>query len=83
MTTIETSDQPIALPRPMSLFARVYQQLVDYRFHQARRKVLIHLSNYDAHLLRDLGIDPKDVEDAFNNRSRSLLLHPIRPNDGR
>ena len=83
MTTIETSDQPIALPRSTGLFARVYQRLVDYRRYHARRKVLIHLSNYDAHLLRDLGIDPRDVEDAFNNRSRSLLFNPIRPKSGR
>jgi len=82
MTTIETSDQG-ALPRPMSLFARAYQRLVDYRSHQARRKVLIHLSHFDAHLLRDIGIDPGDVEDVLNSRSLSLLLHPIRPNDGR
>ncbi len=83
MSISETSSQPIALSRPSGLIASAFQRLVDYRRHQARRKVLIHLSNYDAHMLRDMGIDPRDVEDALNDRSRSLLLNPIRPIDRR
>ena len=35
----------------------------------------------DAHLLRDLGINPMDVRDAYTGRSTSILFDPIRPCD--
>jgi hypothetical protein len=35
----------------------------------------------DAHLLRDLGINPMDVRDAYTGRSTSILFDPIRPYD--
>lgn len=79
MSTYETSDQPVARSWLRGLFATCIQRLVDYRLHKARRRAMIYLSHYDAHMLRDIGIDPRDVEDAINDRRRSLLLHPIRP----
>jgi hypothetical protein len=34
-------------------------------------------------MLRDMGIDPKDVADALSRRSMSLLFYPIRPTGSR
>jgi uncharacterized protein YjiS (DUF1127 family) len=36
------------------------------------------LSRLDAHLLRDMGIDPADAQDALNGRGPSVLFYPIR-----
>ena len=79
MSTYETSGQPAARSWLHGLLAAYFERLMNYRLHKARRRALIHLSHYDAHMLRDIGIDPRDVEDALNDRRRSLLLNPIRP----
>lgn len=83
MTTIdiiESRSQPTGLQR---LFQAVAARLEASRLQRARRRALIHLSHYDAHMLRDMGLDPGDIEDALGSRSMSLLFYPIRPNDGR
>lgn len=83
MTTLE-SDDLLALPskRP-GLFAGLVAVIERNRLARARKRALIHLSQYDAHMLRDIGIDPGDVADALNSHSKSVLFYPIRPSDGR
>jgi len=44
---------------------------------------LIELSRLDAHLLRDMGINPLDVRDAYNGRATSILFDPFRSYDPR
>ena len=83
MTTLE-SDNLLALPnkRP-GLFAGLFAAIERNRLARARQRALIHLSHYDTHMLRDMGIDPRDVADALNGRSKSVLFYPIRPSDDR
>ena len=77
MTTLEISD-PLVAPRKPRLFARLFAAIQRDFERRARYRALIALSRYDAYLLRDIGIDPEDVEDALNGRHSSLLLEPIR-----
>lgn len=48
------------------------------RRRSATRRALKELSQLDARLLRDIGIDPADVHDAFMGNRLSVLLNPIR-----
>jgi uncharacterized protein YjiS (DUF1127 family) len=51
---------------------------------RAQRIALRELSQLDARLLRDIGIEPVDVYDALTGRRRSIILNPIRRDgDGR
>jgi uncharacterized protein YjiS (DUF1127 family) len=36
------------------------------------------LSQLDAHMLRDMGLNPDDFRDAIEGRRSSLLFHPFR-----
>ena len=79
MTTLDINHAlPVSARKP-GLFARLLRALAPYRATRARQRVLFHLSQQDAHMLRDIGLAPRDVEDAFNRRSFSPLLYPIRP----
>lgn len=54
-----------------------------WRRERAARTALYDLSRLDAHLLRDMGIEPMDVYDALNRKAGpSVLFHPMRP-DGK
>ena len=46
--------------------------------HLARRQAKFDLSHLDAHLLRDMGLNPDDFRDAFEGRRSSLLFTPFR-----
>ncbi|HEY9012971.1 MAG TPA: hypothetical protein VIN06_18340, partial [Devosia sp.] len=77
MTTLDISDQLVA-PRKPGLFARLSAAMRRNFERRARYRALISLSGYDAYLLRDIGIDSRDIEDALNGRYSSPLLEPIR-----
>ena len=64
MSTYETSDHPVARSLLRGLFATCIQRLVDYRLHKARRRAMIYLSHYDAHMLRDIGTARSFAEEA-------------------
>jgi uncharacterized protein YjiS (DUF1127 family) len=49
---------------------------------RAQRIALRELSQLDARLLRDIGIEPLDVYDALTGRHRSIILNPIRRSGG-
>ena len=76
MSTYETTDHPVTRSLLRGLFATCIQRLVDYRLHKARRRAMIYLSHYDSHMLRDIGIDPRDVEDALNEALAAASPHP-------
>lgn len=60
------------------LFSFFWAAMVSHRQRRLERLTLDHISNYDAYLLRDIGIDPRDVADAMAQRNLSLLFHPLR-----
>ena len=45
---------------------------------RAERRAIVELSRLDAHLLRDMGIEPLDVYDALHGRGQSVLFNPMR-----
>jgi uncharacterized protein YjiS (DUF1127 family) len=81
LTTIESIELPAALPEKPGIFAALWQALLRYRGRRAREVALINLADYDSHLLRDMGIDPRDVSDALRSRHFSLLFDPLRRSD--
>ena len=81
MTTLEADDLLVASSRKPGLFTRLWKAIERNRQQRASQRILQHLMHYDAHMLRDMGIDPRDIEDAFNRRSMSVLLYPLRPAD--
>ena len=83
MTTLDTNGVLIVTPKAPGLFMRIVRTMATYRARRAHRRVLFHLSQYDAHMLRDMGLDPRDMEDALNMRRPSLLFDPIRRSEDR
>ncbi len=85
MTTIDFADlpavRPPALPQQRRPFAALRTWYAGFRLRREERLTLVELSRLDAHLLRDLGINPMDVRDAYTGRSSSILFDPIRPYD--
>jgi uncharacterized protein YjiS (DUF1127 family) len=63
-------------PGRRGFVARLKAWLSARRAQQAGRLALIELSQLDAHLLRDIGINPADVQAALRRRRRSIWLHP-------
>jgi uncharacterized protein YjiS (DUF1127 family) len=49
-----------------------------WKARRARRIAEFELSHLDAHLLRDMGLNPDDFRDAFAGRGRSVLFMPFR-----
>jgi uncharacterized protein YjiS (DUF1127 family) len=49
-----------------------------WKARRARRLARFELSHLDAHLLRDMGLNPDDFRDAAEARQTSLLFFPFR-----
>jgi uncharacterized protein YjiS (DUF1127 family) len=81
MTTIEFNgaavDTRVETPRGGSWISRL---LAHFKRRHEQRITLAALSRMDAHLLRDMGIEPMDVEDALLGINRSALFNPMRRN---
>jgi uncharacterized protein YjiS (DUF1127 family) len=78
MTTLDyLSSEASAAKRPSALASLKAMWL---RFKQRRKtaRAIRDLSQLDARLLRDIGIEPLDVYDALNGRNRSILFDPMR-----
>lgn len=76
MTTIDLENfAPQSKPARKRLLAGWFSR---WRGRRAQRLALIELNHLDAHLLRDMGIEPQDVIDALAGRNSSLLFDPIR-----
>jgi len=79
MTTLDLhAPEATAAESRRPLFAGLGQLWAAYRRRREERRTLIELSQLDAYLLRDMGIEPLDVYDALNGRRRSVLLSPVR-----
>jgi len=77
MSTIEINDSFIPVERP----ARTgwFRRWLDRRrLRRLQRVTLGELEQMNAHLLRDMGIEPRDVIDALEGRQSSLLFNPMR-----
>jgi uncharacterized protein YjiS (DUF1127 family) len=48
------------------------------RVRRAERQALTDLSHLDAHLLRDIGLNPGDVQAALRGGHSSVWLNPLR-----
>jgi len=81
MTTIDYNDLPADLPERPSLLAILRSWLGDLKRKRRERLTLLELSRLDNHLLRDMGINPMDVRDAYAGRNSSALFDPIRRHD--
>ncbi|MEQ1899629.1 MAG: DUF1127 domain-containing protein [Devosia sp.] len=82
MTTIDHETMPLTGIEAQKLRFRTLQKIADLlgalSRRRQRKRAYEELSRLDAHLLRDMGINPDDVRDAFEGRRSSLLFEPIR-----
>lgn len=79
MTALEVDNPPTVPPSRFGVFAALLRAIRRNRLLRARQRTLIMLSGYDAHMLRDMGIDPRDVAEALSQRfPLSPLFNPIR-----
>lgn len=79
MTTMELNET-LSAPRSR-LAAAIARALAAWRQRRRFRRQVIELSQLDARLLRDMGIEPADVADALRGRKSSILLNPTRRTD--
>ena len=80
MTTIDIGRAAIAAPEVRSFgllgwVARLFKRFVQHRRHRA---VLYELSGMSAYMLRDMGIEPRDIYDTLDGKRSSVLLEPMR-----
>jgi uncharacterized protein YjiS (DUF1127 family) len=69
---------PIAEPKGRGMVAGIKARYAAWRQRRAGRMALVELSQLDAHLLRDIGVNAADVEAALRHRRRSIWLYPWR-----
>ena len=50
----------------------------NWKKRRANRGPTEQLTHRDAHMLRDIGLNPDDFRDAFEGRNSSLLFEPFR-----
>lgn len=83
MTTIELNE-PLLEVSPTNTDAGFIRRLFRrWRERRQERATLMELARMQAHLLRDMGIEPGDVYDALNGNRSSVLFNPIRKPDHR
>ena len=51
---------------------------IELHTNTKRRDANLVISHYDAHVLRQLGLNPDDFRDAFEGRRTSVLFTPFR-----
>jgi uncharacterized protein YjiS (DUF1127 family) len=80
MTTMDVDRAASADPdvRSFGLLAWMAAWFKRWAQRRAERATLISLSRMDAYMLRDIGIEPRDIMDALNGRRSSILLDPTR-----
>lgn len=80
MTTIDIGRAASASPevRSYGLLARILGVFRRMAERRQERATLIELVRMDPYMLRDIGIEPRDVYDALDGRKSSLLFNPIR-----
>lgn len=82
VSILEFYASPPSTAEPGSFFGLLKQLWLNHRRRRRMQRALMALGEMDAHLLRDIGIEPLDVYDALNSRRRqSVLFYPIRRND--
>lgn len=80
MTTIDIGRATSVAPerRSFGLLARVGEFFRRWEERRAERATLIMLARMDSYMLRDIGLEPRDIYDALEGRESSLLFNPIR-----
>jgi uncharacterized protein YjiS (DUF1127 family) len=86
MTSIDHDTLPLgieAMPHRAGLVQRISAIFASLRKRRSRKRAIQQISALDEHLLRDIGLNPQDFRDAFENRRSSLLFVPFRTPDER
>jgi uncharacterized protein YjiS (DUF1127 family) len=78
MTTLDFFASEAAVAKRPSFFAPLRKFWTNMARRRAEHRSIMELSQLDAHLLRDMGIEPLDIYDALNGRTRSVLFNPVR-----
>lgn len=81
MTTIDQDTMPMGIEEQRlryRLLQKVADLIADLSLRRKRKKALQKLTMLDEHLLRDIGLNPRDLHDAFEGRNSSLLFNPYR-----
>jgi len=77
MTTIDIDRSTPVVPerRSFGLLAGILKPFRWLAKRRAERAALLSLAEMDAYMLRDIGLEPRDIYDALEERNRSLLFH--------
>lgn len=78
MTTIELNEPLPEVARSNTDAGFIRRLFRRWRERREERATLLELSRMQAHLLRDMGIEPGDVYDALDGNRSSVLFNPIR-----
>jgi uncharacterized protein YjiS (DUF1127 family) len=81
LTTIATTTPPGRSWWLVRLARALARRIAANRRRRAEQVLISKLSHYDAHLLRDMGLNPADIERSFQNRNMSLLFNPLPPGE--
>lgn len=83
MTTIELSEPLSKASRANTDAGFIRRLFRRWRERREERATLMELARMQAHLLRDMGIEPGDIHDALDGNRSSLLFNPIGKPDHR
>jgi uncharacterized protein YjiS (DUF1127 family) len=72
MTTLALQAFADERPNTNGFLSGLLRVFVPVKRWYGRRQTLVHLSHLDEHLLRDLGFEPSDVDDALNGEDSPL-----------
>lgn len=67
----------VGAERP-AILAGLKRLWTSFKRRREERRDMAELARLDARLLRDMGIEPLDVYDAFYGRGQSVLFNPMR-----
>ncbi|HWA18884.1 MAG TPA: DUF1127 domain-containing protein [Devosia sp.] len=81
MTSIDHDSMPLGIEDQQHRFG-LLQAIAGFfaglAKRRRRKRAIQQISTLDEHLLRDIGLNPQDFRDAFENRRSSLLFTPFR-----
>jgi uncharacterized protein YjiS (DUF1127 family) len=83
MNAIELNQPLLEVSRANTDAGYIRRLFRRWRERREERATLLALARMQAHLLRDMGIEPSDIYDALDGNRSSVLFNPVRKPDHR